>query len=446
MTSKIPPKRDNLPVIYGNETADRINAEWGLLTSDLSELKSEIRIMKFLYFLTGVSHSTWGRFGAIYYMEKGLTAGEIGLIEGVMSCVQTVSTVFWGYISDVTKRKRGIFIFTTLMGTLVLTMLAFDFLASNFTNIFLISIASQAFMNSGILDGWSFDVLGSHAKSEWGKIRLFQALSWGLGCFSIAFITDYYGFVWNFILYDSLAIISLMLMLTFITVQSSLEKAMGDVAPDRRAACQALCNGVVMTFLIEIWIMGIGVGVVEKLLYVYMVEDLGASTIFCGATILAQVSFEIPIFYNMGWLNAKFGYSTLMMVSQLCYVLRVWGYSLLQTETLNWIFLLEILHGFTFGLLWVAAKEYQRIITPLGWQGTFSTALWMIYGSVGKGAGAIVGGYLFDTIGARDTWKCSAALIAVLLVSRVAYGLFTQVSKCLNVGSNESSKKYVITV
>eukprot|EP00495_Collosphaeridae_sp_1-RS-2012_P007167 TRINITY_DN68_c0_g1_i3.p1 TRINITY_DN68_c0_g1~~TRINITY_DN68_c0_g1_i3.p1 ORF type:complete len:354 (+),score=20.17 TRINITY_DN68_c0_g1_i3:256-1317(+) len=350
--------------------------------------------MKFLYFLTGISNSTWGRFGAIYYMEKGLTAGEIGLIEGVMSCVETVATVLWGYISDIIKRKRGVLIFTKLMGTLVLTMLAFDFLASSFTNIFLISIASQAFMNNGILDGWAFDVLGSHAKDEWGKIRLFQAISWGLGCFGIAFITDYYGFVWNFILYDCLGIISLMLMLKFITVQSSLEKAMGDVAPDRRAVCQVLCNGVVMNFLAEMWIMGMGVGVVEKLLYVYMVEDLGASTIFCGATILAQVSFEIPIFYNMGWLNTKFGYSTLMIVSQVCYVVRVWGYSLLQTDTLNWIFLLEISHGFTFGLLWVAAKEYQRKITPLGWQGTFSTLLWMIYGSVGKGAGAIIGGYL----------------------------------------------------
>merc|ERR1719320_1239793 len=52
--------------------------------------------MRFLYFLNGLTTSTWGRFGVIYYILRGLTAEEIGLIEGVMPVVQAISTFFLG--------------------------------------------------------------------------------------------------------------------------------------------------------------------------------------------------------------------------------------------------------------------------------------------------------------------------------------------------------------
>lgn len=142
------------------------------LTRDLSEIRKEICFMKFLYFLSGLTSSTWGRFGAIYYMQKGLTAQQIGLIEGLMPSVKSVATIFWGYVSDITKRKKAVYFFTRLMGTVVLTMLAFNFLTSNYIHIVMISLGSQAFTSGGVLDAWTFDMLGDHAKTEYGKIRL----------------------------------------------------------------------------------------------------------------------------------------------------------------------------------------------------------------------------------------------------------------------------------
>jgi len=403
------------------------------LTRDLSEIRKEICFMKFLYFLSGLTSSTWGRFGAIYYMEKGLTAQQIGLIEGLMPSVKSVATIFWGYVSDITKRKKAVYFFTRLMGTAVLTMLAFNFLASSFIHIVMISLGSQAFTSGGVLDAWTFDMLGDHAKTEYGKIRLWMAASWGLGCFGMSWITDYLGFNYNFILYDSLAVVSLFLMTAFIPARTQVEKAMGDDSPDRKAARAALCNVPVFMFLMEMLIMGMGIGVVEKLLFVYLKESLGASTVLCGTAVLMTVSMELPIFYAMDWLNRKLGYSLLMMISQLSYIIRVYGYTLLEPETKNWIILIEVLHGFTFGFLWVGAKEYQRIITPMGWQGTFSSLLWMIYGSFGSGVGAIVGGYCFDKVGARDTYRGSGALVGLLFVVRVFSAILNRCCKSKSV-------------
>lgn len=132
----------------------------------------------------------------------------------------------------------------------------------------------------------------------------------------------------------------------------------------------------------------------------------------------------------MDWFNKTVGYSLLMMMSQFCYIVRVYAYTLLGPETKNWILLIEVLHGFTFGFLWVGAKEYQRIITPMGWQGTFSSILWLVYGSFGQGLGAILGGYCFEKIGPRDTYKGSGAIVAVLFSLRVNRFICGKICKC----------------
>jgi len=94
------------------------------------------------------------------------------------------------------------------------------------------------------------------------------------------------------------------------------------------------------------------------------------------------------------------------------------------------------LHGITFGTLWCGAKEYQRVITPLGWQGLFSSLLWMMYGSVGKGTGAIVGGYLFETIGAQETYRGAGGLVGCLLMMRLACLSYSVITKCCKTGFN----------
>jgi len=400
------------------------------LTRDLADLKGTICFMKFLYFLNGLTTATWGRFGTIYYMLKGLSPRQIGLIEGFMPAVKAMASFLWGYLADMSKRKKTVFFFTRVLSTGILVMLAFPILAGNFAKIFAISLGSQAFTSGSLLDAWTMDMLGEHGKTQYGKIRLWMAVSWGLGAFGMSYICDHYGFDWNFIIYGGLAAISVFLIITFVPARTPVEAVMGDEAPKIRDAWKALCNIPVIAFLMEMLVMGMGIGVVEKLLFVYLKQDLGANTLLCGTSVLTTVSFELPIFYSMDWLNRTFGYDLLLMGAQVCYVVRVWSYTLLQPETKEWILLIEILHGFTFGLLWCGAKEYQRIITPLGWQGTFSSLLWMIYGSVGTGTGAIVGGYLFEIIGARNTYKGAGGLVGILLMIRIIGYIFSLIRKC----------------
>merc|ERR1719184_253866 len=79
--------------------------------------------MKFLYFLNGLTTATWGRFGTIYYMLKGLSPRQIGLIEGFMPAVKAMASFLWGYLADMSKRKKTVFFFTRVLSTGILVML-----------------------------------------------------------------------------------------------------------------------------------------------------------------------------------------------------------------------------------------------------------------------------------------------------------------------------------
>ncbi len=68
----------------GDEPIIAVAGEVGMSMSETagsdipSPLSDQIRILKCLYFVDGLSASTWGRFGAVYYLQKVSTGFLFG--------------------------------------------------------------------------------------------------------------------------------------------------------------------------------------------------------------------------------------------------------------------------------------------------------------------------------------------------------------------------------
>ena len=86
-------------------------------------------------------------------------------------------------------------------------------------------------------------------------------------------------------------------------------------------------------FLLEVIAMGAGMATVERLLFLYMVNDLEASTLLCGLSVGVNVLFELPIFWYASKLMKTFGHDGLFIFSMACFVVRVYGYTLLGPST-----------------------------------------------------------------------------------------------------------------
>ena len=173
-------------------------------------------------------------------------------------------------------------------------------------------------------------------------------------------------------------------------------------------------------FFAEVALLGAAFALVECGILFYFLIDLGASTFLCGLTVGVTVLFEIPIFYYSEWVLTKLSNDVLFLTAMVAYGLRVWGYSLLTPATVNYVLLLELLHGITFACMWIAAVEYVKILSPPEWVATGQLLLSALKSCLGGGVGAVLGGWAYTRWGGVLLYRGAALVMAGAVVAHVA--------------------------
>eukprot|EP00466_Bigelowiella_natans_P000418 jgi/Bigna1/125735/aug1.1_g443 len=203
-------------------------------------------------------------------------------------------------------------------------------------------------------------------------MRLWLSVSWGLGSMAMGYVNDKFGFSWNFVIYGVFSFIQIIVVWHKIPAQTSAEAVMSNSGRSPRYADLrgSLVRWAVFIFLIELIIFGMAIGCVERLLFIYLQNELGASAALCGQCVAMNVIIELPIF---------------------------WYYR-------------EII-GF-FG-------RYARQLSPEGWGATVQTIFRVAYYSFGVGVGAVVGGYFMQKYGAKWMYRHAAMCIFAVFCIRV---------------------------
>jgi MFS family permease len=267
-------------------------------------------LIKTLYFLEALCAASWGRFATIYYNLHGLNRAQVGMLEGIMPCVRTIFKPMWGILSDKYNCRKLVYLLTKIVSTLLLLLLSLSVVYTSYTNIICVSLGVMVFSANGILDAYTLELLGSKNKLRYGRYRMFACLSWGIGAIVMGYVTDHYGFGPNFYIYGTLGAISTLLVawrIPNVKQQQEQQDESGSVVQLLLLATRPR----VTFFLLEVIIVGIGMGTVERLLFLYMVDDLQASTLLCGASVGVNVLLELPIFWNA----VRFGDSRVLYIA-----------------------------------------------------------------------------------------------------------------------------------
>ena len=378
-----------------------------------------LALLRCLFLLNALSTSSWGRFGQVYYLDQGLSTVQIGAIEGSMPLVGVVASSCWAVVADRCAAKKSVYLATTVCGTCALLLLAWDaLLRRRFDRIFAVSLFMKLFSAGGILDAYALECVGGdRAAAAYGRLRLWGSVGWGGGALLMGFVNDEYGFGPNFVVFGGTNLLLVVALAAFVPAEAT--RAPGAKRPSFAALCRVFRSRALVAFVLEILVFGMAIGVVERLLFLYVVNDLGGDTTLCGLIVFVSSMFNIPVFVKSGALLKKLGHERLMILSQLCYCTRVAGYTFLRHETRYWILALETLHGFTFATLWIAAVERARVLAPEGWGASLQTLLQTAYYSVGPGCGALLGGWLWHVKNARFMYRVFATAVATLMVLRV---------------------------
>jgi Na+/melibiose symporter-like transporter len=400
---------------------------------------------------------TQGRFLAPFLEhEASLSASQIGTLLAIHQGTKVLTSSVAGSWADAMERRypgRG----RAIVMALGVTMGALFFLLHGMARIapqiaFLQSTAwygllricysaSTSFIFP-VMDGICLEFLkgqpGTSAK-DYGKERLYGAVSWAVTNLFMGPGLDYFGFT---ILYP-LTILSTVILLATIafytgdqsTDKRLVEKRRSDIVSDEDDGDRLSANNerqdkneepqmttisllrmMIMSwfgvpFLFAVVTLSSGQAVVENFVFLFF-EFLGSSYLMMGVTVVLTVAFEIPIFQIAPTLLDKLGSGVLLLVASVAYMVRVIGYSLVPKGKVGYVLLLEPLHGVTYGCSATAGVDFMSSMVPPGYEAS-GQGLLQVFVGTGSILGLLMGGWVEETLGPRIMYRIAATVVLI---------------------------------
>jgi hypothetical protein len=279
------------------------------------------------------------------------------------------------------------------------------------------------------------DHLPNSSPGDYGKERLYGAISWAVTHMMIAMVLDWKGFVVTY----PLAIVSFAFVLQSVAIyvhgqavrERILHKQKSDITDNIMSTMEddilkegqenisfgfllfqmIFGTSFALAFAVGFLCLSIGQVVVESLVFLYF-EFLGSAYAVMGVTVILTVAFEIPIFHVAPKLLERFGSGALLLTAAACYGVRVVAYSVIPQGHVQYAFLLEPLHGITYGCAQTAAVDFAAQRVPKGCEATGQSIV-SIARALGSIVGLLWGGWGSEMIGPRLMYRISAAIVVL---------------------------------
>lgn len=356
------------------------------------------------YFLYYAGAAALIPFLAIHYKSLGFSGGQIGMLSAVIPLVSLFSGPLWGWLADASRRHQQALILAMMgaIGFAILLAIPHSFY------ILLVMLMLFAFFSAPVMplvDNATLAALGDH-KDHYGRIRLWGAMGWGVAAPVIGYLTESAGLRWAFGGY-----VLLMGLGVLVALQLSIRSPHINVlvSQDIRVVLQ---DPRWRIFLIVAFVGGILLSAIGSFLFIYL-QDIGAHKTLLGFTLTVATLSELPVLYFSSVFLKRWGMLNLMIVALFFFAIRASAYSFIS---MPWMALpIQLLHGLTFSLMWVAGISYADRIAPQGMSATAQGLFSGVTLGVGSAAGSLLGGFLFDAVGAIWMFRVMAGIAALTI-------------------------------
>jgi PPP family 3-phenylpropionic acid transporter len=264
-------------------------------------------------------------------------------------------------------------------------------------------------------------------RDRYGRIRLWGTVGWGLGAPLFGMVLDRFGLMWMFWIYAG------MMLIDFFLVQDLRFEENPSQGNYLQGLRNLLSDPAWLLFLLTVFLSAVGMSAHNGFLAL-LLRDLGEIQTILGlfipvstaVGIMLAVStfFELPVMFFSAPLLRWFGNRRVLYFSIAVISFRNMYYAFVVNT--NQVLLIQVVHGLTFGLIWLAGVSYVAAHAPRGLnstaQGLFSTVLI----SVGFAAGNLLSGAMMDAFGVQGMFGAMgvvvfSGLIIILLVQKRVY-------------------------
>lgn len=360
---------------------------------------TSLKMFLFSYYAT---NSILIGFLPIYLRSKGLTGTEIGWVLAIGPFATIIAQPFFGYMSDKYKTiKRMILI--CICGLLLSGFIFFQ--AEQLVYILLTGMVFYFFTTPVVALG---DSLGQRRANElgiaFGSIRTWGSIGFATSSLLIgAFLTNVgIGYMmWPYLI---LGTISLFFATRLTDVKANEESVeMSDIK-------KLVQNKPFFIFLLFIMFITIAHRTNDSFIGLH-IQNLGGTEQLVGLAWFVGLVSEAIVFALAVYWFKKYPSIVFVIIAGFIYIVR-WVLFAQATEPYE-IIILQITHGITFAVLYVASFDYISKLTPKLLESTGHLLFYSVFFGVSGIIGSLAGGTILDTYGGGFLYMCLAISTAI---------------------------------
>ncbi|MEM2995014.1 MAG: MFS transporter [Candidatus Bathyarchaeia archaeon] len=326
-------------------------------------------------------------FMPLLLQSSKLTYFEIGVIYMIGLIFPILLQTFWGNITDKTGRKT-IIILAVAVASVVSAVYPH---ASSFIQFLTLVLLWNTFVSAATTatPALAVDTVGSTDVGKFfGRYRISGSIGWIISTAIGGLVSTSFGIEVVFYLASAFFWLSAIIIKVSVSEQPKIK------IDDKKGNFQFVRNKNFLMFLLTIFMVNISATTFSNFLSLYT-RELGGSDAIVGLAFSIAALAEVPCMVYFGAVSDKIGRKVLVAAALFIYPLRLYLYTTAKHPYL--ILPIQLLHGFTFGMLYVSSIAFVSDIAPEG-KGT-ALGLYNSFSSAGLAVGSGIAGAISNSYG-----------------------------------------------
>lgn len=347
---------------------------------------SQATALRIVYFLVFCCTGAWLPKLYDYCVYHGLSSTQSALILSITPIMMFAVQPVYGFMADKLGYKR-----TLLMSTLLASISYLGFLYNGgFAWLIIVTVIMSLFYNTiqPVLDSMALQIAKHNSKFSYGTLRFFGAAGFAFTTIITGQVIDALDITAIFIV-SSITMFLAFIFCFFLENESIEEKAVNAY----KGVGSVIKNPSLLFLLFCVFLVSLGATTIWNFYSTYL-KDNGASDSLVGYGLSFQGLCELPIFYFSARIILRLGLKTTLIITILATAIRMMLYYIIKTPIAT--LPVELLHGFSWSLFWVACVEYVNKLVDEHWLATGQSLLYASYFGIGAIAGNYWTGYFIN--------------------------------------------------
>ncbi|MBW4084617.1 MFS transporter [Paenibacillus sp. S150] len=365
--------------------------------------------LRLVYLFSGLAGGLFNPYLTTLFVHQGLGADAAGVLMSVGTLLSILVQPVWGLLVDRYRQTKLVLI----LSISVPACLSFFYGYKYFIVIvmaYILSIVFQA-TQSPIADSYAVSA-AKKAFTSYGTIRMLGSLGTALGGYAGGLYLSNFGITQLWMPFLALSLAS---AVTVLSLSRSTENNAAAISLSQGLK-ELLGNRLFVMFLAACFFVNQTLTAYNSF-FVLAFQDAGGSYSLVGTALLLASLTNIPSMLLAARILRRLGHERTLLLAAFFYALR-WA--------IQWLFPvpavmvgIQVLHGLSFGLFYVAAVEHVANAAGRKMQATGQSVFNMVFSGLGGIAGNLLNGYLYQAGGAQAMYL--ACTVSALIGAGMLY-------------------------